>query len=108
MKKEEHNLQVSIVKYLRLCGIMCFAVGNGGSRNLLEGANLKREGVLAGVSDLIVLLPNKAVFVEIKTKIGRQSESQKIFEEKVKSLGFEYLLWRSIDDCLDFVKKEGH
>ena len=103
-KKQEHNLQVSIINYLRLNKIFCFAVPNGGSRNAREGANLKKEGVMAGVSDLIILLPNKAIFVEIKTDKGRQQETQKLFEEKVKGLGFDYLVWRNIDDAIRFIQ----
>ena len=102
MRHIEDNLQRAIVKYLRFKNILVFAVPNGGSRKAREGHNLKLSGVLAGVSDLIMLLPNRAVFIELKTDKGRQSEYQKKFQEDVQKLGFEYLIWRSLDDCIKF------
>lgn len=77
---------------------LIFAVPNGGSRNVIEAKKLKSTGLLAGASDLIVLLQDKCFFVEIKTETGRQSEAQKEFEKRVKSLGFNYLLIRSLTE----------
>lgn len=78
---------------------LIFSVPNGGSRHILEAKTLKATGQMAGVSDLIVLLPNaKTLFIEVKVEKGVQSEVQKRFEEKVKTLGFEYFLVRSLDD----------
>lgn len=103
MKHPEHDIQVGIVNYLRLKKIFCFAVPNGGLRNLKTAAFLKKEGATAGVSDLIILLPQRCLFVEVKTKTGRQSEEQKNFQQEVEKLGFEYLIWRSLDDAIKFV-----
>ena len=59
-------------------------------------------GLKRGASDLIVLFPNRAVFCEVKTQTGVQSEAQKDFQEQVEKLGFEYILVRSL---LDFQNK---
>ena len=41
-----------------------FSIPNGGTRNKLEAITLKATGLLAGVSDLIVILPNgKLIFL---------------------------------------------
>lgn len=103
----EHGLQVSIVNLLRANNIFCFAIPNGSRRDAITGARLKKEGVLAGVADIEILLPSgRAVFVEIKNgKTGRQSAEQKSFEDEVKLRGFEYLIWRTIDDCIKFVEE---
>jgi len=45
-----------------------------------------------------VLLPNKILFIEVKTDIGTQSKEQKNFQERVEKLGFEYHLVRSLED----------
>lgn len=110
MQHEESKLQREVVKYLRLelrmCGGLIFAVPNGGKRNAIEAKIQVAEGTLHGVSDLIILLPNaRTVFVEMKTPKGKQSEYQKDFENTVKSLGFDYLIWRSIDDSIQWVKQ---
>lgn len=56
-------------------------------------------GLRPGVSDLVCLLPgSKAVFLEVKTDKGRQSDNQKRFQERVESLGFKYFVVRSIKD----------
>lgn len=53
-------------------------------------------GLMKGVSDLIILLPNAtALFFECKTEIGFQSRTQKAFQEDIESLGFTYCLFRS-------------
>ena len=105
MRKPEYHLQVNIVQCLRYSGLFCFSVPNGGSRNKLEAINLKRSGVMAGVADIVILLPmGRCVFVELKSDKGRQSESQKIFQAKAEELGFEYLLWKSLRDAEEFVK----
>lgn len=62
-------------------------------------------GLLPGVSDLIALLPNKALFIEVKTITGTQSPKQKDFEQIVSNLGFEYHLVRSLEDFQTIIKK---
>lgn len=74
-----------------------FSVPNGGSRNLLEAKRLKATGLKAGVSDLIVLMPDRCIFIELKTEKGIQSDKQKEFENDVKALGFEYYLIRTFE-----------
>lgn len=106
MKKEEHYLQIAIHKLLTYAGIFHFAIPNGGARNLKVAMSLKAEGVLAGASDLVLVLEKRIVFVELKNgKIGRQSEHQKSFQNEVEKRGFEYVIWRNIEDCEDFLKK---
>lgn len=60
------------------------------------------QGLVAGVSDLELLyLDNKnisrAVFIEMKTKNGRQSPAQKQFQAMVEKIGFEYYICRSLE-----------
>jgi hypothetical protein len=76
---------------------LIFSVPNGGSRNLIEAKKLKQTGATAGVSDLIVLLNKKCLFVELKIEKGVQSEVQKEFQKRVEALGFEYHLVRSLE-----------
>ena len=106
MNREEHYLQVAIHDLLTYEKIFHFAVPNGELRNIRVASRLKSEGVLAGVSDLILVLPKRIVFVEIKngTK-GRQSDAQKSFQNIVESLGFEYEIWKNIEQCQAFIKK---
>lgn len=102
----EHNLQVQVINLLRnYYGLCVFAVPNGGSRNLYEAKNLKNEGVMAGVSDLILVLNGVVIFLELKAGKNKQQESQKIFEKKVKGLGHQYYVVRSLEDVMGILDK---
>jgi len=77
-----------------------FSVPNGGTRNKREAMLLKSTGVVAGVSDLIIVRKNEIIFVEVKTDIGKQSDKQKDFQSIVEKLGFKYILVRSLEDFI--------
>jgi hypothetical protein len=73
-----------------------FSVPNEG-KSAQEQMYKKMLGMRSGVSDMIMLLPNKVLFIEFKDAKGRQSDNQKEFEEIVTNLGFEYHLIRSLE-----------
>lgn len=106
MKKgEEYETQEAAVKYMRLKypDYLCFSVPNESCwRNKNYFSAL---GMMPGVSDLIVVLPGKILFVEFKSKIGRQSVEQKAFMQKVEALGFNYHLVRSLDDFMELINE---
>jgi len=104
--KKEQETQKACIKWFRLQypDSIIFAVPNGGSRNKIEAYHMKQEGVLAGVSDLIVIHKNNVIFVELKTMKGVQSKSQKEFEEKIRNNGFEYHVIRSVDEFINLIK----
>lgn len=85
---------------------LIFSVPNGGSRNSVEAKKLKLTGALAGVSDLIVLLHQKTLFIELKIEKGIQSEVQHLFEKNVSNLGFKYYLARSENEFIKIIENE--
>jgi len=74
-----------------------FSVPND-SINAIETKRKVNTGLLAGVSDLIVLHNGETIFIEVKTLTGKQSEKQKEFEKTVSLQGFKYYLVRSLED----------
>ena len=95
----EAQLQQSIIIWFRNNYQMnskglIFSVAN---ESTYKNKTFKNTGTMAGVSDLIVVLPNKTIFVELKTETGIQSDKQKIFESKIKELNQEYYLIRSLE-----------
>ena len=79
---------------------VCFAVPNGGKRNIREAVKFKREGVKAGVADIILLQPNKthhALCIELKAKSGKQSPEQIEFQKAVELQGYDYKIIRDFD-----------
>ena len=74
-----------------------FAVPNDSSSKE-ETMRKLATGMLGGVSDLIIIQPNKVIFVEVKTPTGTQQPNQKDFEKAVNLLGFEYWIVRSLEE----------
>lgn len=113
MKNIEHRLQVACVRWFRLQhkDILIFAIPNGGQRNVIVAKKLKDEGVLAGVADLFVMYANKygynGLFIEMKTKTGRQTESQKEFEQYCLTHNYRYEVCKSFEEfvkvCTDYI-----
>ena len=110
--KEEEHLQINCIswfdyQYPKLQKLL-FAVPNGGSRNKLEAVNLKKQGVRAGVSDLVLLYQNNKypfLCLEFKAKKGVQSTEQKEFQKSVESIGGLYVLIRSFDEFKIIIEK---
>ena len=75
-----------------------FSVPNGAYVSKHQAMKLKATGLVSGVSDLIIIQPNRCLFIELKLEKGKQSENQKNFENKVKRLGFEYFIVRSLEE----------
>lgn len=109
--KKESKIQQEIVMWfnnnycLKNMNPKCciFSVPNEGS-NIKEQLYKKSLGMKSGVSDLIVIMPNKILFVECKDHKGKQREEQKEFEETITNLGFEYFMVRTLDDFILKIK----
>jgi len=105
--EHEHRLQTVLATYLDLNNYTFFAIPNGGWRNKAVAAKLKAEGVKAGVADLLILLPNSTfhgLFVEVKIKGNSQQPNQKVFEQKARDCGYEYIIVRSLDELIEKLK----
>lgn len=105
MKHNESKIQIEIVKYIRYLypHSILFAVPNGGQRSIITAAYLKREGVLAGVSDLIWINEGKVYFFEVKTDKGTQSVYQKEFQTAIEKQHLRYYILRSTKDFDKFL-----
>lgn len=104
----EHDIQCACVRwfscmYPQLKGRL-FAVPNGGKRSIKTASDMKAEGVISGVADLVLLKSNNkygALLIEMKTPKGRQSYTQKNWEQLVTSDGeYKYVVCRSLDDFM--------
>lgn len=110
-KDEEHRIQCACVRWFRyqypMFRRLLFAVPNGGARSKATAGKLKAEGVVAGVSDLILLVGRgsyKGLCIEMKRPKGTQSAEQKAWQRDVEQEGYLYIICRSFDD---FVQKVG-
>lgn len=112
-RHEESHLQRQCVAWFRFqypkLARLLFAVPNGGGRSKVEAGIMKAEGVTAGVSDLILLVPrggHGALCIEMKTdsRGSRQSEAQKEWQKDVESQGYLYVVVRTLDEFMKVVR----
>lgn len=114
----ESQIQKDCVKWFRqrydTIEPLFFSVSNGGARNPWTAKIMKDEGVRAGVSDLILLVPRHGyagLLIEMKTPDGKQSDSQKEFERLATWAKYKYVVVRSLPTfqqlMLWYVEDEG-
>lgn len=106
MRHDEENFQIGVVRALRYAGYFVFAVPNGNRNNPIQGHKYKIMGQMAGVSDLILLMPSgKVFFIEIKNPNGKgkQSPMQREFEDTVRAFGHKYLIWDNWTQVEQFI-----
>ena len=105
MRYKEEQTQVACVRWFGLqypeYALLLHHSPNGGYRTAYEGKAFKRMGTRAGFPDLILLLPrgkHPFLCIEFKTDKGRQTESQKAYQQAVESVGAVYAVCRSFDE----------
>lgn len=119
MNNHESNLQIACVTWFRMqyprLEKLLFAVPNGGKRNAITAKMLKAEGVVPGVSDLILLHPNKkwkALCIEMKWGDNRQSKLQREWESAIMKYGhYKYTVCNSFEsfkETIDEYLKESY
>ncbi len=111
MKHNESDLQKRCVETFRLIypklKRRLFAIPNGGYRDAIGASILFGEGVLPGVSDLMLAIPKNnyaGMFIEMKTEHGRLSGYQENF---IKEMSGDYkcVVCRSLEEFLKEVKE---
>lgn len=107
----EAQLQSECVRWFRLqypkYAALLFAIPNGGSRNILEAYNLKRQGVVSGVPDLMLAVPNgrcHGLFIEMKYGKGRHTKKQKEMIEMLTGQGYEVRTCWTFEDFRMFMQ----
>lgn len=107
MKHDEDNFQIWCMEYVKRVHpfLKVIAIPNGGSRNIIEAAKLKRMGVTAGAFDLLFILNDGKVFwCELKVKGGRVQESQKNFADMLDSKHHDYTVCWNQDEFMELCK----
>ena len=87
--------------------VVLAAIPNGGARDAITGARLKREGVVRGMPDLVLLCAKcgkHALFIEMKTKRGRVSESQRDLFPFLEAQGYGVAVCRGWREAADTVE----
>lgn len=114
MKSREAQEQATLIKWCewnkkRYPALdLIFHIPNGGYRNKIEAANLKRQGVKAGVPDLFMAVPNKkyhGLFIEMKWGNGKCSHNQKEWILKLSEQGYKVNVCYSSLEAIEVIKE---
>lgn len=79
-----------------------FHIPNGGSRNLLEARNLKKQGVKSGVPDIFLPVPRgtyHGLYIEMKVGHNKPSPSQCEWIEALSELGYAVYVCYGFDEA---------
>lgn len=103
----ESEIQAGIVQALRIAfpKALVAHVPNGEKRDFGTAVKLKHLGVVAGMPDLVVVLPDqKVAWIEVKAAGGRLSAAQTEVIHVLTDLGHPVCVARDITDAVRFVR----
>lgn len=105
---KEDRLQAECYKwfhnsYPELRGLLCYNLNN--SKNKIDGNKNKAMGLQAGRSDLVFYYNAKAHHIEMKSEDGKQSDSQKEWQQIIEKAGFKYYLSKSLLEFQNIIKQ---
>src|SRR5262245_12655173 len=111
--RPEQQIHCAVEEHLRLRakpGVLFLHPANGASRDIREAAGLKRMGVLAGASDLLLFRPGtcphcnstrlEGFALELKSDRGRPSEAQLDFMARFADAGGHTCIAEGLNQAL--------
>lgn len=109
-QRTEATLQATLMADLETLlprDAIAFSVPNGGQRNIIEAANFKRQGVKAGIPDILICHQGRVVGLELKAQGGALSDSQKNMFPKLRTAGMRIEVARSHGEALERIQEMG-
>lgn len=106
-KRSEATEQEAVVSWCFYNQILIFAIPNGGSRNKLEAANLKRQGVKAGVPDLFVPVARRGfhgLFIEMKYGRNKTTPDQDKWLDALNREGYLAKVCYGYAEAVELIK----
>lgn len=106
----ESEEQESLVQYLTFKKLKFSAIPSGMfTKSWAVKKKNKREGLRPGVPDMMIILPKKLLFIELKrVKGGIVSEDQKDWIDKLNKIGdnIEAIVCKGCGEAIDKIEKE--
>lgn len=110
---EESRIQMAVIRWwaarhsdFGIIETLLFAVPNGGRRDVIGAAILKKEGQRNGVSDLVLAVPRAqyhGLYLELKTQKGVLSSAQIEFLAAVSQQGYAAFACYSYDSAIKLI-----
>lgn len=109
LESTEAQEQIALVDFLIIRKILHYHIPNGGYRNAAEAAKFKRMGVSSGVPDICIPVKSShlnkvALYIEMKSKTGTLTISQKWWHEKLTQEGSLVVTCYSAKEAIDVVE----
>ena len=111
----ESQEQITLFQWAELAAVrypelrLMFHCPNGGFRDAREAHNLRRQGVKAGVPDIMLPVPRKGyhgLFIELKRKKGgRLSEEQKVWLDRLGLQGYRAVCCNGCEAAIAEIKQ---
>jgi len=111
-KPSEHKIQSALFKWASLSTPakpelrLLFAIPNGGNRDPITGALMKREGARAGVPDVMLPVARgkwHGLFIEMKKPGGRTSIEQRGWIAELQREGYAVCVCYSLQEAIDVI-----
>lgn len=107
-KQSEHDIQSACVNWFRYQypKYLIYAIPNGGERNAIVAAKLKKEGVLAGVPDLHIPIARKGfhgLYIEMKAGKNKPTDNQQTIMDKLRNEGYKCEVCWNLGDFMKTV-----
>lgn len=108
MREKEHNLQIACIGWFRLQypSLLIYAIPNGGQRNKIVAAKLKAEGVVPGVPDIHIPLPNRdyhGLYIELKVKPNKPTAGQVSVMRMLEDCGYKCVVCYDVESFIQEV-----
>jgi len=94
VKLKESHIQRSVLDYLSLKNIFHYRQNTGAFK---RDDHFYQFGT-KGSPDVVCVINGQYVGIECKSSTGKQSDSQKDFQEQLEKAGGKYLIVRSLED----------
>lgn len=105
----EDVIQTQLARFLVLAckpGVVWCHIPNGGSRNKIEAARLKAQGVKPGVPDLMFIHDGHPYFLELKRERGGVvSADQTIMHDDLRKAGATVGIARGLSAAVDLLQE---
>ena len=108
----EHKIQASFIDWFRAAypvyALNCFSIPNGGKRDKVTAAILRKEGLQPGVPDLLIAVARKGyhgLFIELKTLKGELSVMQKQLSNVLIREGYQVSVCKGYFNAVETAKE---
>ena len=102
--KPEAAVQCAILDLLAAEHVFAIRLNTGAFRNA-QGRLIFVHSGGAGVADIVAFPRGRVLWIEAKAPAGRQTPQQASFQQRVEGEGHGYIVARSSDDVLRWLKR---